>query len=374
MNPSAKGWTLKLSHELNKAQSTWADAMHLKQFHAQTGFLFGAHLRSWDQLKLPAVIATDEIAKINLFISFYSLSVQHAISSFEPAILQFYSDLGLVSSKSKLERLIDSRVHPVEKRFNTALGTSMTNVLLYFDVLLYENYLKDQKVVQHAIYFEQLIFETIQEAASLSKSIDQKHLKIVKLIEDSRPFRTPKSRNTLKLSVSDLPENLSHYALSMACTTLWTTHGFSKQAMDFIYTKGLSLGLSEAHIHNLSHEVDLFYTHHYSAIPHLKDHNLVYHYYEGITQLTTRLIYRNRDRIKRELEKNKALLRLLKKSTQTELSDQEKKQLRIYMTDSFKSIPSIALFLLPGGSVILPVIASLLPKLLPASFDDNRIE
>ena len=144
--------------------------------------------------------------------------------------------------------------------------------------------------------------------------------------------------------------------------------------MDLLFKKGYDFQLTDKEIQQLLTEVDLFYTSHHHLLSYLKNSNMVYTYYEGLTKIAGRLIYRNRDRIKRELKQNKELLQLIKKSTQMELSSKEKEQMKTYMLDSFKSIPSIALFLLPGGSVLLPIVASLLPKLLPSSFDDNRID
>ncbi len=42
--------------------------------------------------------------------------------------------------------------------------------------------------------------------------------------------------------------------------------------------------------------------------------------------------------------------------------------------DVFKSIPSLAIFLLPGGAVLLPIFIKLIPALLPSSFDENRVD
>ncbi|RZN76658.1 MAG: hypothetical protein EVB12_06305, partial [Winogradskyella sp.] len=40
----------------------------------------------------------------------------------------------------------------------------------------------------------------------------------------------------------------------------------------------------------------------------------------------------------------------------------------------FKSIPSLAIFMLPGGMLLLPLFVKFIPKLLPSAFDENRIE
>jgi hypothetical protein len=374
MNPSAHGWTLKLSHELDKARNTWSDAAHLTHFQSQTGFLYGAHLRSWEKLQLPALTTTDEIAKVNLFISLYGVASQHSVAEFQSELGTFYSDLGLGASRKNIEKLIDSRIYLGGGLFKKSMGTSMTNVLLYLDVLLFEQFVKGQPIAHYAPFYEHIVLDTIHEAASLHKTVDKKHFKIAKLLEDSRAFRSSSGRAKSPSPISDWPANLSQYALRMAAVTLWEREGYSERALDLLYTKGADFKLSEEIIHQLLNEVDLFYTSHYTEIPYLKHYNLVYNYYEGITKTAGRLIYRNRDRIKRELRQNKELIRLISKSTQTELTAKEKEQMKAYLLDSFKSIPSIALFLLPGGSVLLPVIASLLPKLLPSSFDENRID
>ena len=36
--------------------------------------------------------------------------------------------------------------------------------------------------------------------------------------------------------------------------------------------------------------------------------------------------------------------------------------------------PSLAIFILPGGALLLPLVVKFIPKLLPSAFDDNRIE
>jgi len=68
------------------------------------------------------------------------------------------------------------------------------------------------------------------------------------------------------------------------------------------------------------------------------------------------------------------LVSLLSKSTVKDLSTEEKKKVQNQLIDIFKSVPSLAIFMLPGGAVLLPIFIKLIPKLLPSSFDENRIE
>jgi len=65
---------------------------------------------------------------------------------------------------------------------------------------------------------------------------------------------------------------------------------------------------------------------------------------------------------------------LLTQSTTRHLTDEEQKAVQNQLLDIFKSIPSLAIFILPGGMLLLPLFVKLIPKLLPSSFDENRID
>ncbi|MEX0360801.1 MAG: LETM1 domain-containing protein, partial [Allomuricauda sp.] len=96
--------------------------------------------------------------------------------------------------------------------------------------------------------------------------------------------------------------------------------------------------------------------------------------YDGMSKNVSKLILRNSKRLKKELAESKELVTLLSKSAVKELSPDEKKKVQNQLLDVFKSVPSLAIFMLPGGAVLLPIFIKLIPKLLPSAFDDNRIE
>jgi hypothetical protein len=37
-------------------------------------------------------------------------------------------------------------------------------------------------------------------------------------------------------------------------------------------------------------------------------------------------------------------------------------------------MPSLAIFMLPGGTLLLPIILKVIPDLMPSSFRDNEVE
>ena len=74
------------------------------------------------------------------------------------------------------------------------------------------------------------------------------------------------------------------------------------------------------------------------------------------------------------MRQSKDLMLLISKSTHSDLSKEEQKQMQAQLLDTLKAIPSLAIFMLPGGAILLPLFAKLIPNLLPSAFDDNRID
>src|SRR5699024_4847343 len=86
------------------------------------------------------------------------------------------------------------------------------------------------------------------------------------------------------------------------------------------------------------------------------------------------LIIRNKDRLLIELNESGELLNLLGQATYRELTPEEKIKVRRQLLDICKSIPSLTIFLLPGGSLLLPLLIKFIPQLLPSAFVDNKIK
>jgi hypothetical protein len=42
--------------------------------------------------------------------------------------------------------------------------------------------------------------------------------------------------------------------------------------------------------------------------------------------------------------------------------------------DIVRSMPSLAIFMLPGGALLLPLVLKVIPDLVPSAFRDNKLE
>ena len=83
------------------------------------------------------------------------------------------------------------------------------------------------------------------------------------------------------------------------------------------------------------------------------------------------MITRNKKRLIKEISQSKELMHLLAKSTSKDLSPEEKKKVKKQLLDICKSIPSLTIFLLPGGGLLLPLLVKFIPQLLPSAFNEN---
>ena len=117
-----------------------------------------------------------------------------------------------------------------------------------------------------------------------------------------------------------------------------------------------------------------FISEHKEDIAYLNYSNPVKHFYNQTTRTVSTLILRNKKRLVKEITQSKDLVILLGNSTVRDLSDDEKKVVKNQLLDICKSIPSLAIFLLPGGTILLPILMKYIPTLMPSAFNENQVD
>ena len=120
----------------------------------------------------------------------------------------------------------------------------------------------------------------------------------------------------------------------------------------FINKFRTKFNLSEAKIGVAFKSVNDFYICYKNEIPLLSTQNLAKRFYEQSVIVVKKLIARNSKRIYQELKESKELVKLLSESTFRDLNKEEQNQMQEQMMDLLKSIPSLAIFMLPGLSLI----------------------
>jgi hypothetical protein len=118
-------------------------------------------------------------------------------------------------------------------------------------------------------------------------------------------------------------------------------------------------------------KTNIFIKENKNNIPYFNYSNPVKHFYDQTTQTVVKLVTRNKNRLLKEVVQSKELMLLLAHSTRRDLDEKEKKKVRKQILDICKTIPSLTIFLLPGGTLLLPILIKFIPTLLPSSFNEN---
>ncbi|WP_273275163.1 LETM1-related biofilm-associated protein [Maribacter polysiphoniae] len=394
MNPSSSGWIDKFGYLVKDQVESYKDYIDLYEALKNTGFVYGLNIKFPRFIHPEHKLSEDEKAKINLLAAlYYTYRFEKKSTDFNAfliAVFQFYQDLGLnkisflnklfVGSKTsdQLEKLIDTRVYLEDNVISKTFNSIITNSLLYIDVLTFKRYLSDPSAIEEfAENFEKTAMNVIYHTLNSKENHENDH-KLAHLFEASLTFIDSET-HTFDANYRDrLQKDLSpiekQYLLDLAALTIWEDHSIDYMESEFIYQFGKDLGFTKNEIATILDDISVFFEKNLKIIPHLKNHNLASKFYDSMSKVVNKLILRNSKRLQKELSESKELVALISKSTVRDLSAEEKKKVQSQLLDIFKSIPSLAIFMLPGGAILLPIFIKLIPKLLPSSFDENRID
>ncbi|WMI69887.1 LETM1-related biofilm-associated protein [Mangrovimonas sp. YM274] len=389
MNPSANGWIKKCLKEVSKNDSFLShDIYPFYESLKQCGFIYGSNV----EVVMDGVVNRDfshkELGKVNLLLAFYYVHhLQKEPESFIDSLVSFYNTiaaykrsffedlLGEKSAPELLENIIDKRVHIDDNIITKNFNYFITNALLFVDVLAYQKYLSTQNITEAYIKQLEACVETIVVTVFDYKAEKSQYDKsLIKLLKASLRYQNKES-----LSYDDVINCMQaplakFYITDVVCMAFWSDKIIDSEEQQFLKRFGNDLQLPKEVVQQSVEDIDLFYKANKDKIALLNSKNMVQSFYDNSSRMVSKLIKRNSKRLLKELRQSKELMVLLTKSTTRPLTDEEQKKVTDQLLDIIKSIPSLAIFLLPGGMLLLPIFIKFIPKLLPSAFDDNRLE
>jgi len=389
MNPSAHGWIKKLLQEvkhnnafLNFKEDVFYDALRT------CGFIYGSNLNVVAHTVEKNDFTEDELSKTNLCIAFiYAHKNSNSTEAFADSIINFYTSinelklsffqelLGGKKSSTKLEKIFHKRIQIDDNIITKNFNYFIINALLFIDILAYQEYLKNKSISIEYIKNLEAAIESISLDVINSKATkNQYDESLIKLFESSLRYQ-----NNSHIHYDDAIRILKtpqekQYVLDLACMATWSDRIIDANEQKFLKKLGENLSISDLKVDKSIETVNQFYTSNKKNIALLSSKNIVKSFYDNSSKMVNKLISRNSKRLRQELKDSKDLMVLISQSTVRELNDDEYKKVNEQLLDIFKSIPSLAIFLLPGGALLLPLVIKFIPKLLPSAFDDNRIE
>lgn len=389
MNPSASGWIKKLLFEIEQQDSFTSVDIHSLYFKLrECGFIYGSNQDIVSNYIENKGFTKEEICKLNLVIALLTTYKNHKDhQEFAESIITFYEAInhykstffeGILNGKrsnSTLEKIIHKRIQIDDNLITKNFNYFITNALLFVDVLAYQEFLETNQISERYLQQLETAIQTITVAAlNVKKHKTNYDESLIKLLESSLRYQQLENityQEAIKMIDNQLE---AQYILDLACMATWTDQQIDSNEQDFLLKLGNDIHVDEDTVKQSIVAVNGFYTKNKDNIELLTSKNLVKSFYDNSSSMVTKLISRNSKRLLKELRESKELMVLLTKSTVKDLTSEEQKKVQEQLMDVFKSIPSLAIFMLPGGALLLPLVIKFIPKLLPSAFDENRID
>lgn len=275
-----------------------------------------------------------------------------------------------------LEKFIDERVQTNENIISKNFSHLVTNALLFIDVLAFRQYLIHGTIPEKYLKkIEETIVNIVTLALKIKTNKSQYDDLLIKLFEASIRYSKFSKNADLSLETLQLDyftnELEKKYLIDIAGMALWNDGILENNEAYFLYQLAEILSVSDDFVKQSINDTNNFIFKHKKEIPYFNYSNPVKHFYDQTTQSVVTLIARNRTRLVKEIVQSKELMVLLAYSTSRDLDEKEKKKIKKQLLDICKTIPSLTIFLLPGGSLLLPILIKFIPTLLPSAFNEN---
>ncbi len=390
INPSANGWIDKYFYEQkNVFISSPIEDLSLYKNIRKTGFIYGHIIAINENPEIDmSGWKTDEISKVALLKTLFDMycftTNQSDAIDFIAKAVSFYKEMtpkgfGFLNkimpstASSKLENLIDERVQTNKDIISKNFSHIVTNALLFVDVLAFRHYLTLGSIPEKYLKrIEETIMSLVSLALQVKTEKSQHDDLLIKLFEAS--VRYTKFSKVSIQNLEDLPLDYfkddleKFYLIDLVCITLWNDGRIENEELYFLYKLSEKFGVSEVFAHETSIDTNDFISKHKPEIQYFNYSNPVKHFYDQTSTGVQVLITRNKKRLIKEISQSKELMHLLAKSTSKDLSPEEKKKVKKQLLDICKSIPSLTIFLLPGGGLLLPTFSEIYSAIITFCF------
>lgn len=298
-----------------------------------------------------------------------------------------FSLFGKKDPYEKLDVLLSKRVH-VKIQSDNFWMNYLSNSFIYTDLMLYhalksgrsfhslENRLLEvQKVALHVIIAAITSNGVIGEK---EQAVFDMFLLSSNLQDDDKNEIDSLLKSGLRFEQLIFPENMSwivkRWLLELAIIVILADNIIDPKEQVFMEKLAEKLGFSKLDLMDAQNSIQAFILHNFDKLPYLTDKSEFAKIYGGVSKKMTNLVSNNKEKLIKEIQESKELVSLISKSTQRELSKEEKKKVKQQIGDIARSIPALTVFMLPGGALLLPILLKILPNFLPSSFRNNVLD
>jgi hypothetical protein len=332
-------------------------------------------------------LTKEEYTKVNLFHAlWYTFFSENPKSTHEDAIetmvsfyksiergkRSFFQKLGFSTSPSEnLEKIISARLQETNNLLKADATSLLTYALLYVDVLAFSCYLSEPEGLKSYMdTLETVLIENSALALQSKKEKNKYDRLVIELVSSSSGFYS------VQPNIVNTDANLleRQFILDICCLAVWDDKILDDSELEFLKALSKRLNLSEEYLTQNIETLVEFSATNAQKIKLFEYAHPVAQFYKQSTKMVKLLILRNKKRLVTEITESGELLMLLGQSTTRDLTGEEKVKVKEQLLDIFKTVPSLTIFMLPGGALLLPLFVKLIPKLLPSAFQENRVE
>lgn len=421
MEPASRRWLRKLHKYISDDLQEYGKESHFsvmaecsetfvyKLLH-KTGLIFGypietyalklKNFKTWSNSEKIKVVYAEALYYI--YCSHKGVDVdspvqmQELLNEADEKIFEFYQFLfpeykarkkkWLVKNKSvneKIELIINKRLKKpniLNRRFWK--GTQF-NAFVFLDAVFFASWLKYPKYVNRKLFADtqMVILESIIIAISSNVVMDAKNRTLLNYFVASANLPLDRQEDLatemqmgLTLDSIFIPEEIpvvyKRIFLEMAMLAIMADKQITDEEEEFVKGFAKKLGMGQDEIDSSLIYTETFVYQNYDEVVYLNSKHSFDILSKNINNRLYSFMNKNKANIIQEVSESKELLELLWKSKNEKLSPEEKEKVRNQLVDLLKTIPSLAIFMVPGGSVLLPVILKILPEelLIPSAF------
>lgn len=413
MQPGAKNWIDKYFSLINEgvidfksvAQPSYlSKATFLHNIFFNSGIVFGFPSEFlFFKGDVASKWTTDEKTTFLLFecLLLVYLSEKETVNKeeFVSSLLEFYEKYNDKASLNvlkllfkendgiKLESILKKRVH-IKKTIGNQLWVNyLNNSLVYLDVLAFRTFLINQKQLKESYdSFVMGALNTIGIMSRVDHKIQEAEDQILTVYLASANMED-KSRKEFKqklvedkLFIEDIllpDENDDLYKFYLVDMAVLTVHSdLSEMSEEIVYLNKLCkyLNVDKEQMDRSIIMIERFVMENNHQITFLQERSSYEQLYGNFSKRWIKILGRNKDKFIEELRESKELIFLVNKSFTHELTSEEKEKVKAQFKDLAKSLPALAIFMLPGGLILLPLILKIIPDLIPSAFKENEVE
>ncbi|MGL5274768.1 LETM1-related biofilm-associated protein [Myroides sp.] len=384
MNPSTNGWIKKYFTDKDKYQIFLSnDSEEISTQIRKIGFSYGII----DIAELPTIYQNfkytqEELSKICYLQLLEKVFNIHAKSTNEEDFLKvligFYDVLiphknniitSLFADKnpySKLESVMSMRWKEHFFSQSKINDFVMNMILLFIDVLAFEAYINES--IDPNVFNQHIVEHLKEITLSFKKNQnnpDNKDLQLINFLQSNKSLDTDPIKDRPSINFEN------NFIIDYIVCNSWDNEKREIELPDFSEEPFISVLYSQDKLKESIFYFTLVLVKNNYDYNYYRSSNLFDNVIKNSSSYLELLLTRNKDRLIKELQKNTQLMKLLVDSTHRDLTKEEKKMVKKQTIEVIKTIPSLAIFILPGGTIILPILLRFIPSLLPSSFNEN---